>query len=224
MPALLLQVNDLARFTVCDLSLTVAAGESLGIYGPSGGGKTTLLRCLAGLELPDHGEVRLDGQVLNGPGVFVPPERRPVGLVFQSFALFPHLTVRENVLFGLQGVARAQSEKICAEFLELLKISELAGRYPHEMSGGQQQRVALARSLAPAPKLLLLDEPFSNLDPELRADLRRELRQVLLQCGVTTLLVSHERSDLAACCDRTARLSSGVLEPEVSQDALPLDE
>jgi len=214
MPAPFLDITGLAKFTLLGLNLTVEAGESLGLYGPSGGGKTTLLRCLAGLETPDRGQVVLDGQTLIGKGVFVPPERRPVGLVFQSFALFPHLTVRDNVLFGLHRTGREEARETCDRVLRLLKISDLAGRYPHQMSGGQQQRVALARSLAPSPKLLLLDEPFSNLDPELRASLRLELRHVLRQSGVTSILVSHERGDLEACCNRIARLCSGVFIPD----------
>ncbi len=183
-------------------SLDVDEGEIVGVAGESGSGKSTLLRLIAGLEKPLSGEIVMDGQLLAGDTVFVEPEHRQVGLFFQDYGLFPHLTVRKNIEFGLHRLDKAARRVQREKMLALIKMPELAGRYPYELSGGQQQRVALARALAPRPKVLLLDEPFSNLDAELKETIRQEVRAILESTQTTCLLVSHDRSDLEAVCGR----------------------
>ena len=188
------------------VEVRVTAGTTAAILGPSGGGKTTLLRIVAGLEVPDAGEVRLLGRRVTGEGVFLPAESRRVGLVFQDYALFPHLTVLENAAFGVPGpagITRAYGA------LQLVGLSEAAHRRPHQLSGGEQQRVALARALAPEPRLLLLDEPFSNLDASLRAGIRDEVARLLERVGTTTVLVTHDRAEAFLLADRVFLLLAG---------------
>ena len=192
------------------VSLAVPRGEVLALLGPSGSGKTTLLRLLAGFETPDAGRVVIDGDDVTR----LLPERRNVGMVFQHYALFPHLTVGANVAFGLEsrGVPRAEAAGRVAEALALVDLPGFERRRPGEISGGQQQRVAVARALAPEPRLLLLDEPLSNLDPTLRERTRRELRRAILRVGITTVLVTHEQEEAFHLGDRVAVLSAGRLE------------
>ena len=187
-------------------TLDVLSGETVAVLGPSGCGKTTLLRTIAGFERPERGSVTVDGREVAGAGVFVPPERRRIGMVFQDYALFPHLTVAENVGFGLPRRQRAHR---AAELLSLVGLDGLEGRYPHELSGGQQQRVALARALAPTPEIVLLDEPWSNVDSQLREELRAEVTGILQPLGVTTVLVTHDREEAFALADRIALMHSG---------------
>jgi iron(III) transport system ATP-binding protein len=194
------------------LSLDVAQGEILTLLGPSGSGKTTVLRLVAGFERPDEGEVWIAGRCVAGNGVWVPPEARGVGMVFQDYALFPHLTVEENVAFGLHCVQRIQRPRRIREALELVGMTAFAGRYPHELSGGQQQRVALARALAPQPFAVLLDEPFSNLDADLRAQLREEVRGILKQTGTSAIFVTHDQHEALLLGDRVGVLREGRLE------------
>jgi len=188
------------------MSFAMEKSEIAGVLGPSGAGKSTLLRLLAGLEIPEAGRIVIGGRKVFGDGVFVPPEARGVGMVFQDYALFPHLTVARNIAFGLHRLPRAKRAERVREMLELVRLESLADRYPHELSGGQQQRVALARALAPEPELLLMDEPFSNLDAGLRVAIREELRGILKRTGTTCLLVTHDRQDVAAICERTIRI------------------
>ena len=192
-----------------NISLVLPDGQIGCLLGPSGCGKTTLLRIVAGLEVPDRGRVEVDGRTLVDAGVWVPPERRGIGLVFQEFALFPHLTVEQNVAYGLHHLPRAERRARTGDMLSLVELAGLEGRYPHQLSGGQQQRVALARALAPAPKLLLLDEPFSNLDTPLKATVRAQLAELLRQAGVPALLVVHDVEDVMALADRVAVLREG---------------
>ncbi|MBD2843964.1 ATP-binding cassette domain-containing protein [Paenibacillus sp. IB182496] len=192
------------------VSFTLDEGEIAGITGPSGSGKSTLLRLLAGLEEPECGVIRIGGQIVADERRSVPPERRGVGMVFQDYALFPHLRVADNIAFGLHRRPRRERRDRLAQMLELTQMTALAGRYPHELSGGQQQRVALARALAPAPALLLLDEPFSSLDAELKGGLREELGRLLRQARITCLLVSHDRSDVRAICGRELALGGSA--------------
>jgi iron(III) transport system ATP-binding protein len=197
---------------VDDLSLDVNEGEILALLGPSGCGKTTTLRIVAGFEAPDAGVVRIRGAVMAGSGRFVAPEERGVGIVFQDYALFPHLTVADNVAFGLQRLARAARQERAAHVLELVGLGDLGRRFPHELSGGQQQRVAVARALAPAPALLLLDEPFSNLDADLRTQMRDEVERVLRDTGTTAIFVTHDQEEAFTLADRVGVLHRGRLE------------
>ncbi|MDR7483145.1 MAG: ABC transporter ATP-binding protein [Armatimonadota bacterium] len=194
------------------LSLDVAQGEVLALLGPSGSGKTTVLRLVAGFERPDAGEVWIAGRPVAGGGVWVPPEARSVGMVFQDYALFPHLTVEENVAFGLHCVQRVERPRRTLEALDLVGMTAFAGRYPHELSGGQQQRVALARALAPQPFAVLLDEPFSNLDADLRAQVRDEVRGILKQTGTSAIFVTHDQQEALVLGDRVGVLQQGRLE------------
>lgn len=197
-----------------DLSLQVGESEILSVTGESGSGKTTLLRLIAGLEVPDTGTITVGGRIVCAPGAApFPPEKRGVGMVFQNYALFPHLTVRDNVLYGLpRAKSRAQREEILAGVLSLTGLPGLEKRYPHELSGGQQQRVALARALAPHPPVILLDEPFSNLDASLRQQLREDVGRILRAAGTTALLVTHDTRDALAVSDRIAVLRNGRLQ------------
>ena len=209
-----------AHLAVEGLSLDVAAGEIVCLLGPSGCGKTTLLRLIAGFEVPDEGTVRIGGRAVAGPDVWVPPDRRRIGFVFQDYALFPHLTVLQNVAFGLRGDDRAARERRAAEVLDLVGLTIFASRYPHQLSGGQQQRVALARALAPAPTVILLDEPFSNLDAALRGTTRDEVRQILKRTGTTAVLVTHDQEEALTFADRIAVMRSGRLEQEGAPEAV----
>jgi iron(III) transport system ATP-binding protein len=191
------------------VDLTLAEGGLTALLGPSGCGKTTTLRVIAGFEQPDIGEVSIDGEVVAAPGRSVAPERRRVGVVFQHLALFPHLSVAGNVAYGLRGGGRRSRAERVAAMLELVGLQGLDKRLPHELSGGQAQRVALARALAPEPGVVLLDEPFSSLDVALRTDLRAEVRSILRNTGVTTLLVTHDQGEALSMGDRVAVMFDG---------------
>ncbi|WP_136601967.1 ABC transporter ATP-binding protein [Salinigranum halophilum] len=195
-----------------DLSLSVTEGEILTLLGPSGCGKTTTLRLIAGLERPDSGVIRLNGDPVSGDGSFVAPEERGVGVVFQEFALFPHLTAAENVAFGLQDLSADETDRRVDDLLDLVGLEAQAGSYPDELSGGQQQRVALARSLAPEPEILLLDEPFSNLDVDLRVAMREEVRDIIKAAGVTAISVTHDQEEAMSISDRVAVVNDGRIE------------
>ncbi len=183
---------------LANFNLEVAPGSCTALLGPSGCAKTTVLRLIAGLERPASGEVRIGDACVASSTSFQAPEARGIGLVFQDYALFPHMTVQRNVEYGLRGMSREQRKQRLAETLDMVGLSELASRYPHQLSGGQQQRVALARALAPRPKVLLLDEPFSNLDANLREQVRQEVRELLQRAGVTSVLVTHDSADAQA--------------------------
>ncbi|MFQ3294782.1 MAG: iron(III) transport system ATP-binding protein, partial [Natrialbaceae archaeon] len=189
-------------------------GEILTLLGPSGCGKTTTLRLIAGLERPDEGVIRLDGESVAGGDWdgFAAPETRDVGVVFQEFALFPHLTAEENVAFGLQDWPAAEREARVDELFDLVGLEAQRDAYPDELSGGQQQRVALARSLAPEPSILLLDEPFSNLDVDLRVEMREEVRRILKDAGVTAISVTHDQEEALSLSDRVAVMHEGSVE------------
>jgi ABC-type Fe3+/spermidine/putrescine transport system ATPase subunit len=192
--------------------LEVAAGEAVVILGPSGCGKTTLLRLVAGLETPDAGEIWLAGVQLSGAGRgHVPPHKRGIGFVFQDLALWPHLTVQKTLDFVLESSTTPPAgwKARAHDVLTLVRIEQLSGRYPHELSGGEQQRVALARALVGKPRVLLLDEPLSSLDPELRDALRGELARLQRTVGVTTIYVTHDRDDVAVLADRVVEMRGG---------------
>jgi iron(III) transport system ATP-binding protein len=193
------------------VSLEVRPGELLSVLGPSGCGKTTLLRLIAGFEKPDEGRVLVGENTVAGPGFWVEPELRRTGMVFQDYALFPHLDVKRNVAFGLERRPRAEREALTLSTLELVGLQHKADRYPHELSGGEQQRVALARALAPGPEVVLLDEPFSNLYASLRAGLRREVELILREAGASALLVTHDQEEALSLADRLAIMREGEL-------------
>ncbi|HEV2652640.1 MAG TPA: ABC transporter ATP-binding protein [Rhizomicrobium sp.] len=199
-----------AAVAVDDLSLSVAQGEFVSLLGPSGCGKTTTLQAIAGFVAPTGGHILLDSQDLAG----LTPARRNLGIVFQSYALFPHMTVRDNVRFGLEmrGMPRAERDRRVAQMLKLVGLDGLADRYPRRMSGGQQQRVALARALAISPRLLLLDEPLSNLDAKLREEMQGELRRIQREIGTTTVLVTHDQAEALALSDRVVLMRQGRVE------------
>ena len=200
------------RRVLSDFSLTLARGQIGCVLGPSGCGKTTALRCIAGFERISAGHITVNGEDVSRPGRIVPPEQRRVGMVFQDYALFPHLTVEENVGFGLRRLDPAARTRRVSETLGMISMTRTAGRYPHELSGGQQQRVALARALAPQPELLLLDEPFSNLDIDLRERLGLEVRDILKQQNMTAILVTHDQHDAFAIADEIGIMRRGRIE------------
>jgi len=198
------------------VNLTVEAGEFGALLGPSGCGKTTLLRTIAGLERPSSGELRIGMKMLSTHGIYLAPEKRNIGWVPQDAALFPHLTVAENIAFGLarsaSGVRKQAKSDRVSQLLELVGLSLLAARMPHELSGGQAQRVALARALANKPAVVLLDEPFAGLDPILRAELRVEIKEILRAQETTSLLVTHDQEEALSLADRIAIMNEGVIQ------------
>jgi ABC-type Fe3+/spermidine/putrescine transport system ATPase subunit len=207
------------RPVVDAVSLQVQTGESIAIIGPSGSGKTTLLRLVAGLEKPDEGDVWLDGLRVSAPRrILVPPSERHLGFVFQDLALWPHMTVSRHLEFVLNAEPPSVSgrQTRVREALALVRIDQLADRYPHQLSGGEQQRVALARAVVTRPRLLLLDEPLSNLDPDLRIVLRGELVRIRQELGLTVLHVTHDRDEAAEVADRVVHMRSGRISTTVA--------
>lgn len=197
---------------VQEISFAAREGEILCLLGPSGCGKTTILRAIAGFEPVCSGQIFLSGQLVSSPDVMTPTENRRVGMVFQEYALFPHLRVQDNIAFGLRHLARSERSARVQEMLRLTGLEGFERRYPHELSGGQQQRVALARALVQNPVVLLLDEPFSNLDPDMTGRMRQELHDLLRRTKTTTVLVTHDHDEAFAMADRIAVLNQGRLE------------
>lgn len=210
----LLDVNSIecrhdTRVVVTGFSFEVNRGSVACLLGPSGCGKTTVLRAIAGFHPLNFGEIWIDGRMVSKPGHSMAPEKRRVGMVFQDSALFPHLSVYDNVGFGIKRLEPNQRRQNINRLLERVGLSDMAQRYPHELSGGQQQRVALARALAPKPNLILMDEPFSSLDVETRERLGYEVRDILKEQGITCVLVTHDQNDAFALCDRIGVMQSG---------------
>ena len=204
---------------VSRLSLNLEKGEILALLGPSGSGKTTALRLIAGFEVPDEGMILLNGMPVAGGESWVPPESREIGMVFQDYALFPHLTLLENAAFGVQMRGKREREQKAMEVLEMVGMGAMIKRYPHELSGGQQQRVALARALARGPFVILLDEPFSDLDADMRTEMRREVERILQDSGMSAILVTHDQEVAFSMAHVVGVLNNGSLEqmdaPEV---------
>ncbi len=210
----MLNVNSLSKsfdkgknLVLQEVTFTVAQGDVCAIVGESGSGKTTLIRLIAGLERPDHGSIELDGKLVSSIKTLLPAEKRKIGFVFQEYALFPHLTLLENVLYGISKDKNKKERAI--EMLELVGLTSLENRYPHQLSGGQQQRMALARALAPKPRLLILDEPFSNLDAMLRIQLRNQIFEIIKKTGVTAIFVTHDTQDALSVADEILILQNG---------------
>jgi iron(III) transport system ATP-binding protein len=202
---------------VNQVSLALQSGEILGLLGPSGCGKTTLLRLMAGFESPQTGEIYLAGKMIASAKGIEPPEQRDIGMVFQDYALFPHLTIGQNIAFGLKQTRHkkfnpTQIANLTQSTIGLVGLTGLADRYPHELSGGQQQRVALARAIAPQPAMILLDEPLSNLDVQVRLYLRQEIRNILKTAGTTAIFVTHDQEEALSMCDRVAVMNHGQIE------------
>lgn len=213
----LLQVNQIAcryddKVIIPDLSFSVNENQIACLLGPSGCGKTTALRAIAGFEPVYQGKIELAGKVISEPGFTLVPEKRKVGMVFQDYALFPHMTVKANIAFGIQDLEKDKQAAITSKLIEMIKLQDHADYYPHQLSGGQQQRVALARALAPNPSILLLDEPFSNLDTELRRNLSLEVREILKQNQITAILVTHDRHEAFNIADEVGVMYEGVLQ------------
>lgn len=211
------QYEAKAGRVVDQVCLSLSSGEILGLLGPSGCGKTTLLRLIAGFEQPIAGEMHLAGVSIADADQIMPPEQRDIGMVFQDYALFPHLSVTKNVAFGLTQTRRkkfhpAQIKKLTQDAIDLVGLTGFEQRYPHELSGGQQQRVALARAIAPQPAIILLDEPLSNLDVKVRLHLREEIRRILKQTNTTAIFVTHDQEEAMAICDRVAIMQKGRIE------------
>lgn len=211
-----LKVKQLSKYfgdhiAVNNVSFSLDKGQIACLLGPSGCGKTTLLRTIAGFEEIREGEIWLENDKVSTPHKTIAPESRQVGMVFQDFALFPHLSIEDNISFGIQKMKRAEKTRRISALMELINLSQLAQRYPHELSGGQQQRVALARALAPKPKLLLMDEPFSSMDVELREELARDVRVILKKEGTTAILVTHDQHEAFAMTDVIGVMNKGRL-------------
>ncbi len=201
-----------AQPIIKNLELSVGSGEIVALFGPSGGGKSTILKAVAGLLTSVSGRIVISGKTIMDAEVCVSAENRKVGLIFQDYALFPHLTVAQNIAFGLDSLSKAQTKQKVASLLELIKMSEYAQRFPHELSGGQQQRIAIVRALACEPELLLFDEAFSNIDPQFRFELIAEIRALLKQQNIAALFVTHNQDEAFAFCDKIAILNQGQVE------------
>ena len=212
----ILEVNNISKSfdnhpVINNLSLSLNKGTIGCLLGPSGCGKTTILRAIAGFEDIDSGDIRLNERVVSGRHIMTAPDKRRIGMVFQDYALFPHLNLKDNIAFGLHKMKRTEKDIKLEELLHLVKLDDAAGRFPHEISGGQQQRVALARALAPEPELLLMDEPFSNLDVILREQLSAEVRDILKKQGATALMVTHNQHEAFAVADEIGVVRKGTL-------------
>ncbi|EAZ90214.1 ABC transporter ATP-binding protein [Crocosphaera chwakensis] len=227
--SIILQVNQLVKQfanhqlrAVDEVSFQLTQGDILGLLGPSGCGKTTLLRMIAGFEQPSQGTIELGGNVIASASQLLPPEQRNTGMVFQDYALFPHLNIADNIAFGLnkKRLSKKEIKHRIGEVLTLVGLEGLEKRYPHQLSGGQQQRVALARALAPQPALILLDEPLSNLDVQVRIRLRHEIRHILKATGITAIFVTHDQEEALAICDKIGVMSCGKVEQLGTPEAI----
>lgn len=210
------------ELVINNFSLDIEKGDIISILGQSGSGKSTILRLIAGLEIPNSGSIIINNKIMVNDTQFIQPETRKLGMVFQDYALFPHMTVGENIKFGLKKMSKKEKNNRLDEVLELVGLEDYANRYPYELSGGQQQRVALARSLAPNPSLMMFDEPFSNLDADLQLKIRNELRQIIKHTGITSIFVTHDREDAVALADKIIVMKEGkIVKQGTPKDILP---
>ena len=200
---------DKEVYVLDNINLSVKSGEILSILGPSGCGKTTLLRIIAGLEKQTNGIIKINNKIVSDQSCFILPEKRNLGLIVQERSLFPHLTNYENILFGIKNLD--DKNKIAREYLELFKIDHLKDKYPHEISGGEQQRIALARSLAPSPALLLMDEPFNALDEKLKIEMYAEIKKIFRQKNITVIMVSHDNEEVRFFSDKLITIEDGSI-------------
>ncbi len=210
-----LEIKDLSfkykgskEYVIEGFNLSMEKGEIVSLFGESGCGKSTILRLIAGLEKPNAGTIKIEQKTMVNEDSFVLAEKRGVGMVFQDYALFPHMTVNGNIKFGLKNMSKQEKQTRLKEVLELVNLEGYGDRYPYELSGGQQQRVAIARALAPKPSLLLLDEPFSNLDRDLQHKIRKELKSIIQKAGITSIFVTHDREDSKVVADRIVILKN----------------
>lgn len=210
-----LEIKDLSfkykgskEYIIEGFNFSMEKGEIVSLFGQSGSGKSTILRLIAGLEKPNSGTIKIEQKTMVSEGIFILAEQRGVGMVFQDYALFPHMTVEGNIKFGLKNMSKKEGQTRLKEVLELVNLEGYDHRYPYELSGGQQQRVAIARALAPKPSLLLLDEPFSNLDRDLQHKIRQELKSIIQKAGITSVFVTHDREDSKVVADRIVVLKN----------------
>lgn len=196
--------------TIKDFNIELEKGEILAILGESGSGKSTMLRIIAGLEEAYRGNMKIEDKTIFSKNQFTEPENRGIGMVFQDYALFPHMTVKKNIQYGLKKRSKEEKEKIAMDMLKLVNLVEHKDKYPYELSGGQQQRVAIARAIAPKPSVLLLDEPFSNLDANLQEKIRDEIKDILKKAGITSIFVTHDKNDAKVLADKVIILRDGV--------------
>lgn len=190
-----------------DFSMKLEKGEIVALLGNSGSGKSTILRLIAGLETPKSGLLTINHKVMFDKNKNLAPQDRQIGMIFQDYSLFPHLTVIQNVMFGIRKKGKSEKEKFAMEYLQMVQLKDQANKYPNECSGGQQQRIAIARALAAEPKILLLDEPFSNLDEDLKISVRKEIKELLKKCNMSAILVTHDRNDVDEVADRVIRIA-----------------
>lgn len=203
--------NNAKEETIRDFNLEIKKGEIISILGESGSGKSTVLRLITGLEIPTEGQIIIDNVKVVDDQTFIQPEKREVGMVFQDYALFPYMTVEQNIKFGLNKLNKIEKKQRVTEVLELVDLGSYSNRYPYELSGGQQQRIALARALAPKPSLLLLDEPFSNLDAHLQIIIREDLKKIINKAEITSIFVTHDKEDAIKLADRVVTLKNGEI-------------
>lgn len=209
--SLKLDIQGISKFTLENFSLKVMQGEILTLLGQSGSGKTTLLKLISGLTEPSSGSIKIDDQIVCNENHFLLPEKRKIGMVFQNHGLFPHLSVADNICFGLHKIEKKERQSRLNHMAEITRLTELLKRYPHQLSGGEQQRVALARAMITKPSLILFDEPFSNLDEHLRESLRKEIKEILKENGETAIFVAHDQKDALSISDRIALIHNGQI-------------
>lgn len=222
-----MKINDLyfkyensAVDNLKNINIEIDKGEIIGVLGESGCGKSTLLRIIAGLEIPYKGKIIINDKIIFNKKIFIEPEKRGIGMVFQDYALFPHMNIDKNITFGLKKFSRKEKREILDNMIELVGLKDHLGKYPYQLSGGQQQRVAVARALAPNPSILLLDEPFSNLDSHLKDQIRMDMKEILNKSKTTCIFVTHDKEDVLSLSSRIIIISDGVIKDDYSVEKM----